>query len=666
MLQQLANDSLSQRHREAVASWARSLGVHDEPQVRSRLVRSVNMARVALAVALALALAAPAAQARTLKVRWEQDALVAYRVWDEVGFTPIKGIQPNIFKRRTVKAGSTTYKVLWTNNTINRQSTAIALREAHRDATHVPRSYLAVYTDRPLTSAQRKRFDVMLDLGRDADVLVVNRDNPVCASGLTLAQARGIAGGTITRWSQVATLPAGQPDAIARHVRGTDRYAQPRFGVPPVPEHAVVELDGGVFAAYCDRAVAAVTSWSRVAGVHEQRLRGGDRRRRPDRRQRVHPALRPRLSDRGRAAAPPPDRSAGSRHGRRLRRLPALGDCRRPVPQGRRAADRGRRARPGRPVPQLRLHLPPRPRIPMGHGSRRALAQLDVPPRGLRHNLPLRQEVGSPAGQAAVPAAARSRGGTTRRSTTARPAGAARASSCRRSSSRTRRTRASVRTRRTSGACSAGSRSRATTTARSTLRRRRLRNPSRRPNPASDNPCDAAGRVWPGGGRCINAARRCSHRSASEARGLVPGRSSSRTRSVPSSSDGLPRHRAGRAGVGNPPACRGRACAPRDRAQRARRHGARAGQRLALRAGRRGQAASTPDAGRDVRRARGDAVDLPGGSAGAARRPGRQPRPRHARARRSRASTMATEDLVVYAHGWPPEDHHAELLPPAV
>jgi quercetin dioxygenase-like cupin family protein len=25
-----------------------------------------------------------------------------------------------------------------------------------------------------------------------------------------------------------------------------------------------------------------------------------------------------------------------------------------------------------------------------------------------------------------------------------------------------------------------------------------------------------------------------------------------------------------------------------------------------------------------------------------------------------------SEDLVVYAHGWPPEDHHAELLDPAV
>ena len=105
---------------------------------------------------------------------------------------------------------------------------------------------------------------MLLDLGRDADVLVVNRDNPVCASGLTLAQARGIAQGTITRWSQVTTLSAGQPDAIVRHVRGDDGYAQPRFGVAHRPAHAVVERDGGVAAAYYDRAVAAVTSWSRV------------------------------------------------------------------------------------------------------------------------------------------------------------------------------------------------------------------------------------------------------------------------------------------------------------------------------------------------------------------------------------------------------------------
>ena len=34
--------------------------------------------------------------------------------------------------------------------------------------------------------------------------------------------------------------------------------------------------------------------------------------------------------------------------------------------------------------------------------------------------------------------------------------------------------------------------------------------------------------------------------------------------------------------------------------------------------------------------------------------------------RRCRASTTATTDLVVYAHGWPPEDEHAELLDSAV
>jgi hypothetical protein len=26
----------------------------------------------------------------------------------------------------------------------------------------------------------------------------------------------------------------------------------------------------------------------------------------------------------------------------------------------------------------------------------------------------------------------------------------------------------------------------------------------------------------------------------------------------------------------------------------------------------------------------------------------------------------AEQDLVVYVHGWPPEDHHADLLPSAV
>jgi hypothetical protein len=86
----------------------------------------------------------------------------------------------------------------------------------------------------------------------------------VCATGLTLAQARAVAQGRITRWSQLGALPAGQPDAIARHVRGEARYAQPRFGVEPAPRHATIDLDGGVAAVYGDRAAVGVTSWSKV------------------------------------------------------------------------------------------------------------------------------------------------------------------------------------------------------------------------------------------------------------------------------------------------------------------------------------------------------------------------------------------------------------------
>ena len=174
------------------------------------------------------------------------------------------GIQPHFFKRRTVRFGSTTYKVLWTNTLFNRRTTSIALREVYRNATQVPTSYYGVDTDRFLTRAEKRRFVVKVDLGRDADVLVVNRDNPVCASGLTRRQVEGIARGSITRWSEVTTLLAGKPDAIVRRASGFDNYAQPRFGIQPVPGKNVVTPDGGVVDAYRNPAVAAITAWSRV------------------------------------------------------------------------------------------------------------------------------------------------------------------------------------------------------------------------------------------------------------------------------------------------------------------------------------------------------------------------------------------------------------------
>jgi hypothetical protein len=220
---------------------------------------------VALA-AILVAAVAPPAHARTKRVRWEQTAILADRVDDQIGFVPIKGIQPDFSKRPTVRSGGTTYKVLWTNNLFNRRSTSIALREIYRNATQVPTSYYGVYTDRFITKKEKRRFTMKVDLARDADVLVVNRANPVCASGLTRHQVEGIARGSITRWSQVTTLAAGQPDAIVRRAGGFDNYALPRFGIQPVPGKNIVSPDGGVVDAYASRAVAGITSWSHVRG----------------------------------------------------------------------------------------------------------------------------------------------------------------------------------------------------------------------------------------------------------------------------------------------------------------------------------------------------------------------------------------------------------------
>lgn len=226
------------------------------------------MGRRLLAVTLlAFGLLAPAtAEAKTVRTFWQQRAYVADRFFSQIGFIPINGIQtPG--KATRYKAGSTTYVVTWNNALMNRSTTA-ALKAAARYVRYSPVSD-GVFSDRFLTKKERRSWDVMVDLARDADVLVVNRENPVCQTGLTLAQAKGIARGTITRWSEVAALPAGQPDAIVRRLIGRpggkgDAFAEPRFGVKGRSPHTVIKADGGVSETVTDRAVAAVTSWSRV------------------------------------------------------------------------------------------------------------------------------------------------------------------------------------------------------------------------------------------------------------------------------------------------------------------------------------------------------------------------------------------------------------------
>jgi hypothetical protein len=233
------------------------------PPVKISIVAPMLRAMTVAALAIAT-LAAPAAEAKTKRVFWQQNAAVPSRFLDQIGYIPINGIQPEGSGPKTVKAGSVTYKVTWINALYGRTTTTEALRELQRDAKHPP-VIQGVYADRRLTSAEKRRFQVLLDLARDGDVLVVHRDNPVCASGLTLAQARGIARGTITRWSQVATLPPGQPDVIVRRLIGSEGFAQPRFGVKLQPGRSLVKPDGGVSQVRAgDRAVAAVTAWTKV------------------------------------------------------------------------------------------------------------------------------------------------------------------------------------------------------------------------------------------------------------------------------------------------------------------------------------------------------------------------------------------------------------------
>lgn len=220
-----------------------------------------------VAVVAALAGAVPAAaEAKRVSTFWQQTAYVADRFWAQLGFIPIAGIQDR-GKASVYRDGATTYVVGWNNALFNRPTTD-ALKQAARYVKYQPVAD-GIFTDRFLTTREKRSYQVLADLARDADVLVVHRENPVCATGLTGTQARGIARGKITRWSQVTTLPQGQPDAIRRRLVGRpgkkgDAFAEPRFGAATTSPPTVVAADGGVGEARVDRTVAAVTSWSRV------------------------------------------------------------------------------------------------------------------------------------------------------------------------------------------------------------------------------------------------------------------------------------------------------------------------------------------------------------------------------------------------------------------
>lgn len=225
----------------------------------------------------ALALPAPASAIPTANYLTlaEYPMHTTPRLYDDVAY-----LGPTIApyeKRFLYVAGGVRYPVRW-----NVQypgtflSLTAALRQVHRNAIgRHSRSGISggLYLDRPLGATDRKRFTVVADLYYDADVLVLAAGHPACA-GLTRAQARAIATGRVTRWSQVVT-GAGTDAIRVRYLANQTRFGTKqkfrfvkgkgnRFFVT-YAKGAKQAKDGGVSAAASgDRSIAAVTSWSRV------------------------------------------------------------------------------------------------------------------------------------------------------------------------------------------------------------------------------------------------------------------------------------------------------------------------------------------------------------------------------------------------------------------
>ena len=185
-------------------------------------------------LALAVLLLAPAtASARKVEDTFF-NSVIPSRVDHLIGFTPTTfAIHPRGERvvPITVRFGGRTYRYTFGNAAAAvGPSAGIYLRNMIR-ARRYP-SPEGIFLDRRLTAAERRHVKVRADLGRDADVLVVAREHPACASGVSRAVARGIAAGTIRTWS-AAGVPApssGDGIALRRAGDGIDGFVEPRFG----------------------------------------------------------------------------------------------------------------------------------------------------------------------------------------------------------------------------------------------------------------------------------------------------------------------------------------------------------------------------------------------------------------------------------------------------
>jgi hypothetical protein len=198
------------------------------------------------------------------------NSVIPSRVDHLIGFTPTTfAIHPagQRVVPITVTVGGRRYRYIFDNAAaVVGPSAEIYLKNMIRGRRYP--SPQGVFLDRKLKRAERRYLQVRLDLARDADVLVVTRDHPACASGVSRAAARGIAAGTVRTWSAagVPAPPGGDAIALRRAGTGVDRFVEPRFGAGvKLPGGAKAAYDGGLSeAASGDTRIAAVTSWSRA------------------------------------------------------------------------------------------------------------------------------------------------------------------------------------------------------------------------------------------------------------------------------------------------------------------------------------------------------------------------------------------------------------------
>lgn len=234
-----------------------------------------STARAAVVVVCLAALLPASAGAATQRTSFQMVQLAPSRVSQETSFLPFALPDP-IDRIYTYRLGSRRFVGPWIPASAGGLTATSLLDRVYRGATTGigASGTEGVIVDRPLTARERGRFRTLADLYRDADVLVVAAGHPAC-TGLTVAQARAVARGTITRWSQVAPGGAAADAIRVRHLVGGFGGAVPHLGTRWVgtlnrqrvnyAPGAVGAGDGGVSAAAAgDQSIAAITTWSRI------------------------------------------------------------------------------------------------------------------------------------------------------------------------------------------------------------------------------------------------------------------------------------------------------------------------------------------------------------------------------------------------------------------